>query len=349
MSDVHSDLDVDHVTPNQSVPPNGDSPAETKPKARQAATSRRKAQSASTKPRARRKPATSRAKQTKTSSSSQAKFPRHPVDRALRIPKALYEQNGGKPATPKEAAVFTGGTSVTGAFNVEMSFAKKYGFLVSEGGKLALTDRARSAIAPQSVNDRLNALREAILAAPDISTVYNYYRGENLPDDQFLMNALTDRFHIPNDKVNEFLPIFLESVRSAELIDESGQRKRLIDVGRDESHRPVSGKPAKAQVSVGTTCFVVQPFVAPFGSYFESIFKPAIEQAGLTPVRADAEIFGTGKVIDQIWRGINAAKVLVAELTTKNPNVFYELGLAHALRKPVILISSNRDDVPFNL
>jgi nucleoside 2-deoxyribosyltransferase len=76
---------------------------------------------------------------------------------------------------------------------------------------------------------------------------------------------------------------------------------------------------------------------------------PAIEQAGLTPVRADAEIFGTGKIMDQIWRGIHNADVLVAELTTKNPNVFYELGRAHALLKPVVLVSSNTDDVPFDL
>jgi hypothetical protein len=97
------------------------------------------------------------------------------------------------------------------------------------------------------------------------------------------------------------------------------------------------------------SCFVMQPFAAPLGEYFEKIFKPAVEKAGLTPVRADADIFGTGKIIDQVWRGINSAKILIAELTTRNPNVFYELGLAHALNKPVILISSNEIDVPFDL
>ena len=66
-------------------------------------------------------------------------------------------------------------------------------------------------------------------------------------------------------------------------------------------------------------------------------------------MHADAEIFGTGKIMDQVCRGINAAKVLVAERTTRNPNVFYELGLAHALRKPVVLVSSNESDVPFDL
>ena len=41
--------------------------------------------------------------------------------------------------------------------------------------------------------------------------------------------------------------------------------------------------------------------------------------------------------------------MLIAELTSRNPNVFYELGLAHALQKPVVLVSSNEDDVPFDL
>lgn len=46
---------------------------------------------------------------------------------------------------------------------------------------------------------------------------------------------------------------------------------------------------------------------------------------------------------------MNNAKVLVAELMNGNPNVFYELGLAHALEKPVVLVSSNDNDVSFDL
>jgi nucleoside 2-deoxyribosyltransferase len=93
----------------------------------------------------------------------------------------------------------------------------------------------------------------------------------------------------------------------------------------------------------------MQPFAAPLGEYYDKIHKPAIEKAGLRPVRADAEIFATGKIMDQVWHGINAAKVLVAELTMRNPNVFYELGLAHALKKPVVLVSAKEEDVPFDL
>jgi hypothetical protein len=53
--------------------------------------------------------------------------------------------------------------------------------------------------------------------------------------------------------------------------------------------------------------------------------------------------------MDDIWSEISKASIVVAELTGKNPNVYYELGLAHAIRKPAILISSNIEDVPFDL
>ncbi len=288
-------------------------------------------------------------RQTVAQVAQQAKFPRHAVDRALRIPKAIYEQNAGKPTSLADAAKFSTGGKVNGPFNVEVSSAKKYGFLKSEDGKLVLEPRARKALAPQSATDRISALRGAVTEAPDLAEVYSHYRGENLPDDQFFNNALVDRFNIPADKVSEFLEIFNDSMRSAELIDDSGVRPRLIDVGRDESQRPGAVPGPKVAVEKGTTCFVMQPFGGPLGSYYELIFKPAIEQAGMIAVRADDDIFATGKIMDQVWRGIRQAKVLVAELTSKNPNVFYELGLAHALEKPVVLVSSNQEDVPFDL
>lgn len=286
-----------------------------------------------------------------------AKFPRHTVEQALRIPEAILQQNAGNPATAAEAVVFAGG-KISGSWRLEISSAKKYGFLRSDGAHLVVEERARRAIAPQAENDRRDALRDAVISAPDLAEVYKFYRGEALPDEPFLANALSDRFKIPADKVPEFLDVFLKSLRSAELLDETGSQIRLIDAGRDtstggstgasspakKSSRATSGKPG-----TGQTCFVVQPFAAPLGGYYELIYKPAIEQAGLVAVRADAEIFGTGKIIDQIWRGIQDAVILIAELTSKNANVFYELGLAHASEKPVILISANEEDVPFDL
>ena len=283
------------------------------------------------------------------------KYPRHSLEKALRVPRALIDQNAGKPATREEAIRFAGGkgTGLSGPWGVELSSRQKYGFLTLDNGTLTLTDRARRAISPQSDTDRLSALREAILDAPDFSNVYDFYRGEVIPDAPYYTNALTDRFKIPVDKVPEFQQLFDESVRFAGLLDDSGPQPRVLDVGRSVSS---SGSGGPGAITRGTgkgpsgeNCFVMQPFAGALGGYYETIFKPAITQAGLTPLRADADIFATGKIMDQIWRGINDATVLVAELTSKNPNVFYELGLAHALRKPVVLVSSNEEDVPFDL
>lgn len=282
------------------------------------------------------------------------KYPRHSVEKALRIPRAILEQNAGKPCTPKEAAAFLG-VGPGGPFSVEIGSAAKYGFIERPTeGKIQPTELARKILRPQNADEVTKGYREAVLNAPEISDVYKHYRGENLPDDTFFRNTLVDTFKIPEANFPDFKQIFLESLGRAELLAEHGDRLRVLDVSEEatqpeEKSDRLKKLGASVDVKASDTCFVMQPFALPHGEYYEKIFKTAIEKAGLQPVRADAEIFGTGKIMDQVWRGINAAKVLVAELTTRNPNVFYELGLAHALRKPVVLVSSNEPDVPFDL
>jgi hypothetical protein len=290
----------------------------------------------------------------KEAKTTRAKYPRRSVDRALRIPKAIVEQNAGKPCTPEQAAAFLGVGS-KGPFAVEIGSAIKYGFLERpEEGKIEPTELARGILRPKSPEDEVKGYREAVLQAPELAEVYKHYRGENIPDDTFFKNTLVDTFKIPESDVSDFKQIFLESLDKAKLLAKHGDKMRVLDVSEDaappeEKSERLKKLGAAVAVKASDTCFVMQPFAPPLGDYYEKIFKPAIEKAGLQPVRADAEIFGTGKIIDQVWRGINGAKVLVAELTTRNPNVFYELGLAHALRKPVVLVSSNEADVPFDL
>jgi len=288
------------------------------------------------------------------SSGRKAKYPRHTLERALRIPQAILEQNAGRECSEKESASFVGLTYNKGPYALELSSATKFGLLERASGRIKLTDLAKMILRPQEENAGVKGLRKAVLNAPEISDVYEHYRGENLPDEQFFDNALVDKFGIPQDKLAEFKSIFIESLIYAELIEKTNGKFRIIDVaGGAEVSVDTEARLKKLgkgiSVSSTDTCFVMMPFVDPHGTYYDKIYKPAIQKAGLQPVRADADIFGTGKIMDQVWRGINGAKVLLAELTTRNPNVFYELGLAHALKKPVVLVSSNDHDVPFDL
>jgi len=87
-----------------------------------------------------------------------------------------------------------------------------------------------------------------------------------------------------------------------------------------------------------TLAFVLMPFKPPFDDYYEDIIKPAAKNAGLTTRKAD-EIYSTGPIIHDIWNQIWAATIVVADVTGKNPNVNYELGICHTLGVPTIIIT----------
>lgn len=93
---------------------------------------------------------------------------------------------------------------------------------------------------------------------------------------------------------------------------------------------------------------MMMPFGEPFDEYYTEIYKSAIEESGLKPKRADS-LFRPSPIIRDIWEYINYSKILIADITGLNPNVMYELGLAHAITKPVIIISDSIENVPFDL
>ena len=199
------------------------------------------------------------------------------------------------------------GVGYNGPYRVEVSSSLKYGFLERPApGRIAVTDRARQAIRPQKAGDDIEAFRQAVLAAPEISEVYTHYRGEYLPDDGFFEHALEDKFSIPAEKVAEFKEVFLSSLQSAQLVEKRDDKYRILDTkgATEEGASTIKKLSTTAKVSASDSCFVLMSFSPPVGDYYQQIYEPAIRKAGLRPVRADADIFGTGKIIDQIWDGI---------------------------------------------
>lgn len=97
------------------------------------------------------------------------------------------------------------------------------------------------------------------------------------------------------------------------------------------------------------TAFCLMPFHKKFDKIYTSI-KAACSQAGYACLRSD-EPFNPGNVLRQILQMMTAAEIIIAVLDGKNPNVFYEIGLAHSLGKTVILVGNakNPDDISFDL
>jgi hypothetical protein len=94
--------------------------------------------------------------------------------------------------------------------------------------------------------------------------------------------------------------------------------------------------------------FVIMPFSGEWNDHYEFGVKPACESAGASCERVDEQIF-LESILERIYSQIARADVVVAELTERNPNVFYETGYAHGLGKPVILLTRSADDIPFDL
>jgi tetratricopeptide (TPR) repeat protein len=105
-------------------------------------------------------------------------------------------------------------------------------------------------------------------------------------------------------------------------------------------------------------CFVLMPFGAKpgadggsidFDAVYRELIAPAVEAAGLEPLRADQELIG-GVIHKPMYERLVLADYAIADLTTANANVFYELGVRHAVRPySTVLISAETSRVPFDL
>ena len=80
---------------------------------------------------------------------------------------------------------------------------------------------------------------------------------------------------------------------------------------------------------------------------WEQVIKPAVIEIGMTPVRAD-DLYGQS-IMEDVWQSIVKAAIIICDTTGRNPNVFYELGIAHTLGKKVILLTQDINDIPFDL
>lgn len=98
----------------------------------------------------------------------------------------------------------------------------------------------------------------------------------------------------------------------------------------------------------GKRIFVVMSFASEFNDVYILGIREVVEKLNFVVERAD-EIEHNGNILAVIYDKIRFADAVIAETTMHNPNVFYELGYAHALGKPTILIARKGSDIPFDI
>ena len=109
---------------------------------------------------------------------------------------------------------------------------------------------------------------------------------------------------------------------------------------KKHGHNPTNG-----------TCFVLMPFDKSFDDVYATLSQTLEGSALNFSCRRADEIFGGGHIIEGILQSIGETEIIIADLTGRNPNVFYELGITHMVKEveKVLIVSQDISDIPFDL
>jgi guanylate kinase len=171
---------------------------------------------------------------------------------------------------------------------------------------------------------------------------FSEFEVESLSDDAFVRKRMVDNY-LDIAAVNGRLRAGEDIVVMANL------RDRLEDVAAEFTHLQSSLRPLDPALRSqrGGGCFVLMPFRDQLRPVYEDHVAKVCGDLGLTVTRGD-QIFSAKPIMDDVRDAVISARYVIADLTDGNPNVFYELGICHALGKNVILITQN-EDVPFDV
>lgn len=104
----------------------------------------------------------------------------------------------------------------------------------------------------------------------------------------------------------------------------------------------------EANPLVKSDVFVIMPFQENFDFLYHNHIQNVCNDINLSCLRAD-DLYASRSIMQDIWSSIYNSKIIIADCSGKNPNVMYELGIAHAIGKNVILITQDIGDIPFDL
>lgn len=191
-------------------------------------------------------------------------------------------------------------------------------------GRQDETCRVGSIIRPRVVNGEV---RFTYVLDPDVPALRNSLVWEN-----------RGRFDMPQD---------FEFSRNHWAVKELDLYQFLLGNIRPRRQRPSVFEISEHEAIEPQLVSVMMPFGAGFRSVYEAI-QQAAAGCGLISRRAD-EIWEAPGIIQDVVNLIDRARIVVCDCTDRNPNVFYEAGIAHTLGREVILITQSAQDVPFDL
>ncbi|HVV51747.1 MAG TPA: hypothetical protein VHO06_18915 [Polyangia bacterium] len=280
-------------------------------------------------------------------------FPKDTLERALKIPAAIKEKNGGNPWPPEDVAGAVGLSRGAPAFYYLTASARDYGLTdgARDSKKIGLAPLGKSLVYPQSEREEAAARLEAFRKIKPFADVLAHYGGNRLPELQYVKNTLKREFDLDERYHEEFVELFKANCEFIGI--KEGQALGTAGVGE----RRKAGTTARAAVdgavtvaepdeASSLTCFVIMPFTERdnsrpanfFSEVLTRLITPACVSAGFRVVTADRR--GSDVIHSTIVNSLLDADLVVADMTDHNPNVLFELGMRMHADKPIALIQA---------
>ena len=157
--------------------------------------------------------------------------------------------------------------------------------------------------------------------------------------------GINDFFYVIFPKSLLELPLNEEQSKTLEAIaieHVNNEHNRVIEMNNLIQINPIFG-PASFKLN-HSMVFVLMPFKQDLTLVYNSIIKKTIEERLNLICKRGDEIISTSAIMQDIWKNICEARLIIADLTEFNPNVMYELGIAHTLGKETILIYQKNNE-----
>jgi hypothetical protein len=299
-----------------------------------------------------------------------------PLEEALALGSAIQEHAAGQRIRRTTLFEKLDKSPESGASRMMITNSGKYGITTGGYGAeyLDLTEAGARATDPEaSPRDQLKARFElAIKNVPSFASLYESLKGKRVPSPEVMRDSLGE-VGIEEDQRKECVDLFLENAKFLGLMRTSAGAERLAPVEQlfddlpsstatfQDERLPDTGKaqtgaPKDPQApAYEKTCFVIGP-ISQEGSeqrkhsdmVLETLVARALEGESLVVIRAD-RIGDPGMISGQVINYLLRSKLVIADLSFHNPNVFYELAIRHMVGLPTIHVIRGEDVIPFDV
>lgn len=306
-------------------------------------------------------------------------FPATSFEEAAEFAKQILNYGSGQPVRRLSLFDHIGKSPESGPSRQLVTNANKYGLIKGNftAEVLEMTPDGRKAL-DEEQNKREQTKARINLAITNIEPfkkLYDKFVGNKLPAKAALIDSIKE-IGVSEDLAEEGIDTFIVNLRYVGLLQTLSGAERIISVDHlldSLPTTPASSRTVAPNLSVvnpvqtagsiitteqahfESTCFYITPigeeeseFRKHSDLFLGSIVEPALESFGLKVIRADA-IDKPGTITRQIIDYILKSRLVIADLSFHNPNVFYELAIRHAARLPVVQLIRASDRIPFDL